>query len=285
MDINKEELDKILMAVTEEYIALEKAEAESADIMKADDDKKAPDAEDSQPPEKKKSPDIGSSEKEAAASEAPPPEGTMADAVDAGSKGDGEGPEDGEAAVEEGAGEVEEADAGADPDALCEMYMQLPPEHLAAHWMACSKAMFHQLHEGEMPEDEVHQVAQAEYGQEPSEEMPMQRSVEDFEEYKELIRKNQELEEHLQSVEQQAEQASESLAKYLGQPVSRGFTASNIIAKTDEAVTKPLSKSDIKTLLANRAKEPLNEDEKRKLINYTVNPVLTPDLKTFLGLK
>ena len=295
MDISKEELQKILDGVTEEFSSLMKAEETANTIAKADEDSKKsepPKADDADPVAKDKGEAKEASTageapaKEAAASEAPPPEGTLADAPDAGAKGEGE--------AEAGAPAMGGEDM--DPDQLCEMFMQLSPDQLAMYWMAASKAMFHQVHahEGEEAIDAVEGAEPmvpeaseaAEMGGEAQSPPPFAKSVKDDAEYKSVVKKNADLEAQVAKLEKQANETSESLAKFLSLPNHKGFASGNVIAKSETSEMKVLTKSDVVEMLNEKARDAsLTAIDRKKLMSFTMNPVLTPELKTFLGIK
>jgi hypothetical protein len=181
-------------------------------------------------------------------------------------------------------------DASMGPDDLLQLYSGLTPEHLAMHWMAASQALFQSMsgeQEAAAAQDMGAQMAPPE--SEPAGVPPMVKSeeVKASEEFKALQKNFDELKSQNSLLEKNLEEMTDKLVKKLGMPVLSSVTSDNTISKSEDAkVETVLSKSEVVELLKNKAKDSkLSDADKQKVVRYTMNPVVTPELKEFLGVK
>jgi hypothetical protein len=176
------------------------------------------------------------------------------------------------------------------PDQLLELYSGLTPEHLAMHWMAASQALFQSMsgeQESAVAQDMGSEMAPPDAA--PAGEPPMAKSedIKNSDEFKSLQKNFEDLKSQNALLEKNLEEMADKLVKKLGMPVLNSVTPDNTISKSEvPAQEKVLSKSEIVDLLKNKAKDAkLSEADKQKVVRYTMNPVLTPELKEFLGVK
>lgn len=180
-------------------------------------------------------------------------------------------------------------DASMGPDELLQLYSGLTPEHLAMHWMAASQALFQSMSgEQEMAAAQDMGSEMAPPSSEPAGVPPMAKSedVKESEEFKALQKNFEELKAQNSLLEKNLEEMTDKLVKKLGMPVLSSVNSDNTIVKSEEAVKEVvLSKSEILDLLKTKAKDKLSNADKEKIVRYTMNPVMTPELKEFLGVK
>jgi len=197
-----------------------------------------------------------------------------------------------EAAVEQDVAQeqVPGEDAGMSPEQLNELYSALSPEHLAMHWMAASQALFQSM-AGEQPQEvPAEQLAPPPAAVAPSPQgmPPMAKSeVKDSDEFKSLQKNFDTLKEQNDLLEKNLEILTDKLSAKLGMPVQNAVTSDTVISKSEtEDVSKLLSKSEVYDLLKEKAKDQkLSDSDKKKIYKYSVNPVVTQELKDFLGVK
>jgi hypothetical protein len=288
MELSKDELEQILTEVTKEYEEVVKSEKSKLEksALPMNKEESSESSEESSKPETSKAED-------------PMPEGSSEKIEKA--DDDMAAPE-AEAAPEQAAPEaepVQEEPAQAEDmggDELLQLYSGLSPEHLAAHWMACSQALFQSM-QGESPDEMVADVGAGEPEVEaapaapeapaaPAEDEPPMFKAEDTKEFKELKKNFDELKSQNANLEKSLGTLTEKLSEKLRIPARKGIDADTVISKSESVVEeKVISKSEVVDLLKSKAKGPLSDQDKQKIFKFTMNPTVTPELKEFLGLK
>lgn len=286
MELSKDELEQILTEVTKEYeevVKSEKAKMEKSALPmnKEESSEETSMSEESSKPEPPKAEDAmpeGSSEKIVKADEeVAAPEAEAAP----------------EQPVQEDPAQAMDQDMGGDE--LLQLYSGLSPEHLAAHWMAASQALFQSM-QGESPQEMVADVGAAPEAAAPEVAAPVEAPIEeskppmfkaeDTKEFKELKKNFDELKSQNSTLEKSLGTLTEKLSEKLRIPARKGIDADTVISKSEPVVEeKVISKSEVVDLLKSKAKEKLSDQDKQKIFKFTMNPTVTPELKEFLGLK
>lgn len=286
MELSKDELEQILTEVTKEYeevVKSEKAKMEKSvsPMNKEESSEETSMSEESSKPEPPKAEDAmpeGSSEKIVKADEE-----VAAPEVEAAP----------EQPVQEDPAQAMDQDMGGDE--LLQLYSGLSPEHLAAHWMAASQALFQSM-QGESPQEMVADVGAAPEAAAPEVAAPVEAPIEeskppmfkaeDTKEFKELKKNFDELKSQNSTLEKSLGTLTEKLSEKLRIPARKGIDADTVISKSEPVVEeKVISKSEVVDLLKSKAKEKLSDQDKQKIFKFTMNPTVTPELKEFLGLK
>lgn len=306
MELTKAELEEILTQVTKEYDEVVKSEKvkmeksvlpmnkeETTEGSGENSKPEAPKAQDpmpegskdgmekaegddSAPPKEEKpkseTPDSKPSDSEAPADDSAPPQEEAAPEVPAEQPAP-DAPAEGEMVSDDSMGS----------DQLLELYSGLSPEHLAQHWMAASQALFQSMSaEQAAPAVEAPPMDQPPAPAAPAEGMPpMMKSEDDS-----LQKSFDALKAENESLAKTLEEVTDRLHKKLSLPVQNGVTSDTAISKSETVKEeKPLTKSEVVQLLSKKATEAkLSESDKQKIVKFTMNPEVTQELKTFLGL-
>ncbi len=290
LKLTKSELEDILTEVTKEYEEVKKSEMEksAAPMAKEESSTKTEESSKAEPPKAKD----------------PMPEGTQEPVVIV--KAEGDAPPMEEAPAEEAGPAVEAApevapeaapeaevasdDADMGHEELMQLYSSLTPEHLAMHWLAASQSLFQNMssgQEGQLEEEVVTETAP----EAPAVEAAPEAAPEEApafgksEAFKTLQKNYDDLKNQNSTLEKSLGDMADKFSKFLGQPVIHGITADSAIYKAEEP-TKQITKSEVQALLSEKAKDPkLTAADKQKVVEYSIQPSVTNDMMSFLGIK
>ncbi len=294
LKLTKSELEDILTEVTKEYEEVKKSEMEksAAPLAKEESSTKTEESSKLEPPKAKD----------------PMPEGTQEPVVIV--KAEGDAPPAEEVAEEpapemapeaevapEAAPEAEVASDDTDMghEELMQLYSSLTPEHLAMHWLAASQSLFQNMSSGQEEQIEEEVAPQEAAPEAPAPEAPAPEAApeeaappfgkSEKDKFQALQKNYDDLKNQNSTLEKSLGEMADKFSKYLGQPVVHGVTADSVIYKAEEP-SKQISKSEVQAMLSEKAKDPkLTAADKQKVIEFSVQPSVTNDMMSFLGIK
>lgn len=263
IDITEEQINQLLEDVKQEFIVLQKSEAEEAEKLAKAEDK---------PKEEKEAP------AEPAADAPSAPEAPAEAAPEA--------PAEAPPAQEDPV-----AQAGVGPDELCDMYSNLSDEDLSMHYMAASKALFSRMSGDQEVEEEAPEMppqeAQDAGAPPPADAPPMAKSEpeisdEVIEAFEKLEQENKVIKEESEALKKKLDELADTMSKMIAKPVKSGFVSGSVIESVPEA-PKPMTQKEVIEKLNKKAQDPsLTNDKREQLIKFSLNPVLTEELVKFL---
>lgn len=175
--------------------------------------------------------------------------------------------------------EVEEEMSHQSVEELLSEYMKLDEDDLMAHLIACNQAVSAKMKEEEEETEEMVEGIMSK-----AKKMPMSKKVFVKKQMKKSEAASKEVKKEVAELKNQLNVLVKNVESLASKPKSLAFNGNNFLTKSEPAV-KQLTKSEIVNKLSEKARQAnLTLEDSQKIVKFSLNPVVTEELKKFLNI-